>query len=80
MPESDLNAFKKWVQDGHGSRKVTIKIGEYDDKDLLTIYVYDFNLSSGQVVRSADEIDIEKANEADEKAELQRLQSKYGSK
>lgn len=80
MQESDLNAFKKWVKDGNGNRKVTINIGEYDNKDFLNIHVYDFNLNGGQAVRSVDEIDIEKANEADEKALLQRLQSKYGDK
>lgn len=74
----DLSKLIDWVKAGDGKRTITIHIGDYDNKNLLNIYAFDFNLGEGQTVNSADEIDIEGKKEAREKAEFERLKARYG--
>ena len=71
-----LNQFYQWQQEKEG-RSVTIKIGECLEPNKLKVWVYDYKLGAGQHVTSLDEIDLEAAKEKRERAELERLRSKY---
>ena len=69
----DLNSFIKW-QAEKDSRHVDIEIRKGHTK----IWVYDYNLVTGQFVEDVSEIDIAGKKEADERATLKQLQEKYG--
>jgi len=72
----DLNQFYQWQQE-EKSRTVTIKIGEFGEPEKLKVWVYDYKLDAGQHVTSVDEIDLEAEKERRERAEFERLRSKY---
>jgi len=67
-----LNELICW-QAEKSSRSVDISI----NPDGLKIWVYDFDLKSGQYIKSVREINLEQQTEANERFELERLKAKY---
>ena len=69
----DLNSFVAW-QAEKDSRTVDIDIM----KDQIRIWVFDYDLMSGQHVKDVSEIDLDATKETQERATLKQLQEKYG--
>ena len=79
----DLNQFLEWQRAGK-RRTVSIELGRPLDKKHIRVWAYDYDLLTGQSVKSVDEIDLEaeKAKEEaekakEEKAEYERLKKKF---
>ena len=54
----DLEALREWQQQGR--RTVKIEMGSIYDNGQVSVWVYDYDLSIGQLIKSVDEIDLEK--------------------
>lgn len=72
----DLNKIREWVQAKKG-RHAAIDLGSIFDNKYVRVWVWDYKLSVGQVVKSIEEIDLEAEKENRERAELERLKAKY---
>ncbi|MDD5353436.1 MAG: hypothetical protein PHS93_09770 [Candidatus Omnitrophica bacterium] len=71
-----MEEFKKWVKEG-GNRSVDITIGKSSNPDYIKIWVYDYDLSVGQHVNSADEINLDLVEEQKDRKEYERLKEKF---
>jgi hypothetical protein len=70
----DLNKFYAWQQEKPETRSMRIEADPFKD---VTIWVYDYKLQVGQLVQSVDEIDLEGAKEAKERAQFEALKAKF---
>jgi hypothetical protein len=74
----DFKKFVKW-QAENPNRHVRIEIwNDSNGKQAINAWVYDHGLMSGQLVYSADEIDILGNKEKEERRTLDELLKKYG--
>lgn len=73
----DLASLKEWVKNGQGTRTVEIKIGNFNDFSFIHIWAYDYTLQEGQIIKSADEINLEKIKQEDEMKLYEKLKLKY---
>lgn len=73
----DLNQFLEWQRTGK-NRAVNIELGEPFNKEYIKVWVYSYDLGTGQIVKSVDEIDLEAEKAKKEKAEYERLKKKFG--
>lgn len=72
----DLNQFMQWQKEGK-RRSVSIELGEPMNRDSMSIWVYDYDLSVGQHVTSVDEIDLERIKEEEDFAQYFKLKKKF---
>lgn len=72
----DLNQFLEWQRAGK-SRTVSIELGNPRNQKHIRVWAYDYDLCTGQHVKSADEIDLEAEKLKYEKAEYERLKRKF---
>lgn len=70
----DLNQFYEWQQEKPETRSINIEANKFKG---LTIWAYDYSLMVGQLVTSAEEIDLEAAKEAKERAQFEALKAKF---
>jgi len=54
----DFEGFCRWVQEGKGTRTVEIRIGKSGNKDFLSIWAYDYEMSTGQFVERPEDINL----------------------
>ena len=73
----DLNKIREWVQEKKG-RHAVIDLGNTFDNKYERIWVYDYELSVGQAVKSVDEINLEAEKEKQERETFEKLKAKYG--
>lgn len=59
------------------NRHVAINIGSPWDNDDFSVWCYDYALSMGQYVKDGEEINIPKVKQDKEKAEFERLKTKF---
>jgi hypothetical protein len=77
---TDLNEFIKW-QAENPNGNVTIKINNgfgTEDKQQISIWVYDHVIMAGQYVNEVSEINLKAVKEEEERKTLKKLQEKYG--
>lgn len=67
----DFKKLQEW--ENAGDRCIEIKI----DRGVGRVWIFDYDLLEGQVIKSVDEIDIEGAVRERELAELKKLSEKY---
>lgn len=75
----DLNQFLEWQRQDK-NRVVTIEIGVRSNSEEIHVWVYDYKLQVGQIVKSVDEIDLEAEKAKEEKAVFERLKKKFEDK
>lgn len=75
MPKKiDLNEFLEWQREKKG-RHVSIKMGDVEDMNRLDIWVYDYEIMAGQIVSSANQIDIEQHSLNMKREEYEKLKA-----
>ncbi len=84
----DIQEFIEWVKKGDRSVKITIERNRYnvnghgictgEGEVSVNTFVYDYQLCEGAYVDSAEQIELEKNKEMQERQELQKLLKKYG--
>ena len=72
----DLNSFIMW-QGEKSTRSVTIRVGDTPGTTTINVFVYDYDLHTGQHVSSVEEIDLMGEKEHQERAEYEALKKKY---
>lgn len=72
----DLNQFLEWQKEKKG-RSVNISIGKRSGTDDVVIWVYDYELQTGQYVTDVVNIELENKKEKYDRELLARLTEKY---
>lgn len=53
----DIQAFRNWQLEGN--RTVKIEMGSINEKETFRVWVYDYDLSIGQLVKTVEDINLE---------------------
>jgi hypothetical protein len=83
MPEEpNLNAFIDWTMAGRRSAEIKInhRYGIVGGEKPIEVFIYDYDLCTGQSVTSVEQIDLEGKKLEREKAEYERLKTKFEPK
>ncbi len=79
MNTLNLNDFLTWQQEAPDKRKVSIEIGNLSKyEEQIKIWVYDWELKTGQHVSTVDEIDLEAKRKEEDQKEYMRLKQICG--
>jgi hypothetical protein len=73
----DLNQFRDWQQEAPERRSVSIELTKYKD-NKHAVWVYDYELMTGQHVQSVAEIDLEGEKRRDMERRLKEAQEYLG--
>lgn len=72
----DISGFIEWQQ-AKPNRIVKIELGSVVRSDHRKIWVFDYDIMSGQYVSDVSEITLDEERERRDRAELERLKAKY---